>query len=597
MSAFSEADPRDRARALKWGIAGAVGIVVVIMWGLVAASIVSSRDADIRDAESEASNFAAAFQDEVEHTLDAVAGTMEIVARQVREKNGHFDMYRWARDIPLIAAGTIQAAIIGPDGRLASTTLERHPIPVDLSDREHFRVHLDGAYKGLFISKPVTGRVSKQVTIQISQRLEDKNGKFMGVLVFSIPPGELTTLHKLVDFGPHGIVALAGLDNIVRARFSQKHPDGLDGVGESVAGDPRPSAIAEGGMGSYIRASVIDHVMRVFSYRRLAKYPLVVTVGLDYHDQLAASRAHARTLIWLAGAVTILLGGLAIFLMREIGRRVVHEIRLRDERAKLHAANIELTASMERAEAANQAKSMFLANMSHELRTPLNAIIGFSQIIKDQSLGPAGAKRYTEYAQDIWTSGEHLLELINNVLDISKIEAGKFELSEESLDPAEVIQASVMAVQSQIARKNIALEIHLPDKPVYVRADALRLRQILINLLSNSAKFTPEGGTITVSTDAADGGPFAFVVADTGIGMSAEEITVALETFGQVENTLVKKYEGLGLGLPLAKRFIERHGGRLAINSVKGTGTIIRVELPAERVLRVAADNRAIAAA
>ena len=590
MPAFIKIDPHRHARALKWGITGVVGIVVLAMWGLVAASIISGRDTDIRNAELEAGNFAAAFQDEVEHTLNSVAGTMEIIVQQMREKNGHFDIYQWAREIPLIAAGTIQASIIGPNGMLVSSTLEQHPKPIDLSDREHFRVHIDGNFKGLFISKPVTGRISKQVTIQVTRRLEDKNGKFLGVLVFSIPPAELTTLYKMVHLGPHGIINLAGLDNIVRARFSRTHPDGLDGVGKSIAGDSRPSAIPEGDTGFYIRNSVIDHVKRVFSYRRLVKYPLVVTVGLDYETSLAPSRDHARTIIWLAAAATLLLGGLAIFLMREISRRVAHEIKLIDEHTKLQE-------STERAKAASQAKSMFLANMSHELRTPLNAIIGFSQIIRDQSLGPIGDKRNSEYAQDICTSGEHLLELINNVLDISKIEARKIELNEEQLDPAEIVKASVMAVQNQIARKKIELETHLLNKPIYVRADPLRLRQILINLLSNAAKFTPDGGKISVLIEMDDGGSLAYVVADTGIGMTPGEIKVALETFGQVENALVKNHEGIGLGLPLAKRLIEIHGGKLVINSVKGTGTTVRVELPPGRVLRVAAENRAIAAA
>jgi signal transduction histidine kinase len=594
---FVETDPNRRARALKWGIAGVVGIVTLAMWILVGVSIASSRDSDIHNAEAEASNFAAAFQDEVEHTLDSVAGTMEIVSRQLQRKNGHFDIYQWAQEIPLIAAGTIQAGIIGPDGRLVASTLERHPQPIDLSDREHFRVHLDGNFKGLFISKPVTGRVTKRVTIQISRRLEDKNGKFAGVLVFSLPPAYLTSFHHSVDFGKEGTIALTGLDNVVRARFSQEFPDGLDGIGQSVAGGPRPSEIPEGGTGSYVRQSVIDHITRVYSYRRLEKYPLVVTVGLGYDEELVSSRAHARTIVGLATAMTLLLGCLAAFLIREIGRRAIDEIKLADERAKLRAANYELTSSMERAEAANRAKSMFLANMSHELRTPLNAIIGFSQIIKDQSMGPDNAKRYAEYAQDIWTSGEHLLELINNVLDISKIEAGKFELSEETLDPAEIVQASVMAVQHQIALKKTTLEVRLPEKAVYVRADALRLRQILINLLTNAAKFTPEGGKISVGIETGLSGPLSFVVSDTGIGMSPREVKIALETFGQVENTLVKRYEGLGLGLPLAKRFIERHGGRLVIDSVKGTGTVIRAELPRERVLRPAPEHRANAAA
>ena len=308
--------------------------------------------------------------------------------------------------------------------------------------------------------------------------------------------------------------------------------------------------------------------------------PMIVLSGLE--DESVAMAALQK------GAQDYLVKG------QGDGHLISRSILYAMERKRVEAQLIEAKNS---AEAASRAKSEFLANMSHELRTPLNAIIGFSQIIKDQSMGPDNTKRYAEYAQDIWTSGEHLLELINNVLDISKIEAGKFELSEETLDPAEIVRESVMAVQNQIALKKVALEIRPPETPVFVHADALRLRQILINLLSNAAKFTPEGGKITVAIEAGQSGPLSFVVSDTGIGMSPKEVKVALETFGQVENTLVKRYEGLGLGLPLAKRFIERHGGRLVIDSVKGTGTVIRVELPAERVLRQLPAHRVTAAA
>jgi signal transduction histidine kinase len=587
---FAGSDPIRRARFLKLGIALTVGLIVLAMWGLVAVSIISSRDVDIRNAESKAGNFAAAFQDEVGHKLDNVTETMAIVARQIQEKNGHLDLYQLGREMPLLADLTQQATFIGPDGRMVSTTYERNAPPIDLSDREQFRIHLDGKFKGVFFGKPVMGRVYKQVIVPISERVETKDGRFLGVLVFSLFPSQLTTLNQSLDLGKNGVIALIGIDNVIRARFTQQSPDGLSEIGESIAGDPRPSFIPENGTGSYVRTGLIDHMTRIYSYHRLAKYPLVVTVGLDYREELAPSRQHSWTMIELAGVMTLLLGGLAAYLMREIGLRTVHEIRLAEESAKLKA-------STERAEAANQAKSMFLANMSHELRTPLNAIIGFSQILRDQSLGPIGAKRNSEYAHDIWTAGEHLLQLINNVLDISKIEAEKIEIDEERLDSAEILRTSVTAVEGQIARKNITLDTRYPEKPVYVYADALRLRQILINLLSNAAKFTPEGGAITASIEMGYGGRLAFIIADTGIGMTQKEIAVALETFGQVENTLVKQYEGLGLGLPLAKNLIEQHGGWLVIESVKGQGTTIRVELPPGRVLRLVTDNQKISAA
>ncbi len=244
-----------------------------------------------------------------------------------------------------------------------------------------------------------------------------------------------------------------------------------------------------------------------------------------------------------------------------------------------------LEKALVKAEAVNQAKTLFLANMSHELRTPLNAIIGFSQMIRDQILGPAGVPAYAEYAKDIHDSGEHLLELINNVLDASRIEVGKLDIKEETVEIGEFAQSAMQTVRMQAAKKSIALELRLPEEPVGLRADTLRLRQILINLLANAVKFTPEGGRVTLSF-AASPEAAVFAVADTGIGMSPDEIAVATEPFHQIENALVKRHEGVGLGLALAKHMTEMHGGTLEIESEKGVGTTVRVVLPPERILR-----------
>ena len=255
--------------------------------------------------------------------------------------------------------------------------------------------------------------------------------------------------------------------------------------------------------------------------------------------------------------------------------------------AKVNEELLAKSAALEKAKAeaerANRAKSGFLANMSHELRTPLNAIIGFSQIIKDGVMGP-GRAVYAEYARDIFNAGEHLLAIINNVLDISKIEAGKTELHDEMIDPANLIDESIAAVRLQAETKDITLESAVPIGLPLIRGDTLRLRQVLINLLSNAVKFTERGRvTISAAFDVARG--FEFVVADSGIGMSPEEITKSLEPFAQIENAISKKYAGTGLGLPLANGLVALHGGRLEIDSAKGSGTTITVRLPRERVL------------
>jgi signal transduction histidine kinase len=236
------------------------------------------------------------------------------------------------------------------------------------------------------------------------------------------------------------------------------------------------------------------------------------------------------------------------------------------------------------AEAASRAKSDFLANMSHELRTPLNAIIGFSEVIKTSVFGPV-SERYRNYATDIFNSGTHLLGLINEILDLSKLEAGQLTLHEESIDLAQLVEGCMNLVEQLAEQSGIKMSASIDANHPSIRADDRRLRQILINLLSNAVKFTPEGGRIRVSSFAAQGG-LAISVSDTGIGMASEDIPRAMTLFGQVDSKISRRHEGTGLGLPLAKHLIELHGGTLTIDSTVGAGTTVTFVLPAERLVR-----------
>ena len=188
LSTLFPADPRRRCRATTIEIV-AVGIIVILaMWTMVAASITTAREAAMDRARSEGRNLAAAFADEFTHILGGVAGAMEIVAQRMRTTRGAFDIHAWAREISLLSNATIQAGIIAPDGRLVSTTLDPAPEPIDLSDREHFRIHLDGRFQGIFIGKPVTGRVSHQITINVTRRVDAEDGSFLGVIMFALSP-------------------------------------------------------------------------------------------------------------------------------------------------------------------------------------------------------------------------------------------------------------------------------------------------------------------------------------------------------------------------------------------------------------------------
>ena len=583
-------DPRRRARALTKGIVAVGGVVILVMWAVVVGSIITARQAAIERVHSEGRNLAIAFEDEAAHILDGIARGMELVAGRLRSERGRFDLYAWSSGAPLLAWGTVQATFIGSDGKVISSTVEPHAAPIDLGDREHFRVHLEDKSLGLFIGKSVSGRLWRQPIIPITRRVDAEDGTFLGVLVFMIGPGSLASLHQSMDLGPHDVVTLTGLDDVIRARFSRDSPDGIDGTGMSIAGGARPAVTPENAQGSYTRTSVVDGIPRLFSYRLVGTYPLVVTVGLDLDAALAAPRRYAVIMATMVGIATILLFGLAAYLVREVSIRAAHEIELAEERNKLRAANVELTESKQHADAASQAKSLFLANMSHELRTPLNAIIGFSQMIRDQVLGPVVPARYSAYAKHIADAGEHLLALISGVLDIAKIEAGKMTVAEGQVWLRDIVEASLAPLRPELERKRQTLRVSMPDELPQIRADGIKLTQILVNLLSNAIKFTAEGGCVGIGIERRTDGDVVLSVADTGIGMSDQEVCAALEPFVQIENALTKTSAGTGLGLPLARRLAELHGGSLEISSSKGAGTTVRVRLPAERISETTAE-------
>ncbi|MBX6320769.1 MAG: PAS domain-containing protein [Rhodospirillaceae bacterium] len=249
----------------------------------------------------------------------------------------------------------------------------------------------------------------------------------------------------------------------------------------------------------------------------------------------------------------------------------------------LRAHQQALYAAKEQAELASRSKSEFLANMSHELRTPLNAVIGFSEIMEMEVFGPLGAPQYRDYAHDIKASGMHLLSLINTILDLSKIEAGKFELHPEDLSLPEAVESCLRLVKDRACANRLRLVTELATGLPPLHADERALKQILINLLSNAVKFTPPGGTVTVAARLDADDAVLLSVADTGIGIAEKDIPKALEPFGQVDGALNRKQAGTGLGLPLVKQLAELHGGGIEISSKLGVGTTVTVRLPQPR--------------
>ncbi|KIL97334.1 Signal transduction histidine kinase [Paramagnetospirillum magnetotacticum MS-1] len=264
--------------------------------------------------------------------------------------------------------------------------------------------------------------------------------------------------------------------------------------------------------------------------------------------------------------------------------RVEYLIGVTEDIERRKQAEVQLLAAKEQAESASRAKSDFLAGMSHELRTPLNAIIGFAETMYSQVLGPI-PERYREYAGDIAASGRHLLGIITDILDLAKIEAGRMELDENPVEIAPVVEAAIRLLRDRGTAARLDLHSDIPASLPRILADERRIRQVVINLLANAVKFTPHGGSVSVSANLTTDGGLALHVSDTGIGMTDEEMSQAVEPFVQVDARIARRHEGTGLGLPMVAAIMEMHRGTIAIASRPNQGTTVTVTFPRDRVL------------
>jgi signal transduction histidine kinase len=326
--------------------------------------------------------------------------------------------------------------------------------------------------------------------------------------------------------------------------------------------------------------------------------PLYATAVLT----LAAVAAALATLLAIAAlggppvtrtvtGVTILVTAIVATPLTLYSQQLIR--KLRASRQALKDVTARLAVALDHAEQASRAKSAFVANMSHELRTPLNAIIGFAEMIHGQHIGPVGNSRYLSYAGDIHASGQHLLSIINDILDLSKIEAGKMSIDDAAeFDLSHSVESSGRIVGAIAERAGVLLSIDPALPAVRLIGVERMIQQILINLLNNAVKFTPQGGSVALAGALQTDGSFELTVRDNGIGMSKDEVARALMPFGQIKNAMNRNQKGTGLGLPLSKSMLELHDGRLLIKSAPQQGTLVSLIFPPHRVV-VARDEEA----
>ena len=461
---------------------------------------------------------------------------------------------------------TFQVAVIDKDGFLAFSNLAKPNDRTDLSSREHFRVHRDSPRADrLFISRPVKGKVSGKWSIQFTRPIL-KNGLFAGVIVISVSPDLFAKFAEKLQLPEGSIMTLVRDTGEIMARYP---------VLESSAGQvlsDRPYLEADGPIaGNDRRIAAVDSVERIYGFYKQPKYGLAFVVGESIEYTLAPYKGYRQLVIGISALLSIISAMFIFSLIRSL--------------TALERMRRELELSKEDAESANLAKSRFLATMSHEIRTPMNGILGMAQLL----LGPTLLEtERQDYTQTILTSGQSLLSLLNDILDLSKIEAGKLRIESAIVEPAQLLSEAQALFSGSARNQNLGLDYAWHGSPHQrYRADAYHLRQMLSNLVGNAIKFTTVGkvhisGKV-VSADASTA-MIEFSVSDTGIGVPAEQFGLLFKPFSQANSSSTREFGGTGLGLSLVSSLASLMGGDVGVESEPGKGSRFWFRFAAELI-------------
>ncbi len=540
-------------------------IIMLLFCGVIAYQAKQSFDNAISESENYAQKLSHILSDHIELTFVAA----DLTLRRVVERNYFNDLFggnipedlmqnirKWVDETPQIAAmlvideegnGLLGAHKAGYENWVNYKNLDFE----NVGFFQQMRVLNDRYF---WISKLKPRDKSAKELVIVSRRISKINGEFGGLVVAAIDPEYFTQFFESIqNYKLSQMQILLGDGTVLVEGPLNDNPQ-----------FPKISQNAERLAKSTSNLIEIDGQKHVYARNRLRNLPLTVTVMLNESDFLASwwsSRSKDFSFLAIFLVFGSILSYFAIAMARQINRV-----------EKSEAAAV----------LASQAKSEFLANMSHELRTPLNAIIGFSEMLNSGYFGPLNPKQ-KERIHDINLCGSHLLQLISDILEFSKGEAGKLDLNEEKIDLGETVNETLRMMNEKIRSKSINVGVEIEKDLPRVWGDKRKIRQILLNLLSNAVKFTPESGNVKVALRLDSQRNMTLIVADTGVGIPIDKIATALSVFGQVHRE--KSHEGTGLGLPLCKMFAELHGGRLAIGSKEGEGTTIRITLPRQRVI------------
>jgi signal transduction histidine kinase len=627
--------------------------LLLFLWIGAGLYIRLDREKTIEASVQETRNLARLFEEHVSRSIKEIDQTIQFVRRSYELDPVGFDLPGWTATEGLLHDLTVQIALIAPDGHLIATNVSRTPPAMNLSDREHFRVHFGTTEDKLFISKPVLGRATNKWTIQLTRRMSKPDGSFGGVIVASLDPSYLARFFEQIDLGPHGAITLLGTDGVIRARGGVLASD----LGRSIEGTELFKQVLHEGTGTRIGEGNATKGTRIVSFRTMKQFPLAVMVAEAEDDVLADFGSRQTIVVVTAGALSIVLlivmavslrheirilqarsaqrksearerrktleleatlhhmsqgiimidakrhlrviNPLAIRLLAteelpRIGERLPDDIEAtlaRTDARTVDGSRVEtdlgngiivqiarqdmpdggylygltdisehkraesiLADARDRAEAGVRARTSFLATMSHEIRTPLNGVIGMTHLLESCS-----EEERAVYFQTMRKSAEHLQQIIEDILDVSKLEADRMVFDFLPFTLADIVKTSVGMVEAIAHEKALDLSVAIdPALPERLMGDPGRIRQVMLNLVGNAVKFTNAGNvTVTVDSVAAEPNPFLRIrVSDTGIGIAPEDRDRLFHDFAQLDGSITRRFGGTGLGLAISRKLV-----------------------------------------
>ena len=564
------------------GWIGAMIIVVILAAATIA--VVAIRDQEIEDWRLQMSNMSLILAEHTSQTIFSAYVVLDSVAEHVRlakvTDQASFrarlatpEMFRMLREKIRGLPQVDVASIIAANGDNINFS-RAYPIPpINLAERDYFKAHLDKPGLGDFISQPVRNKGNGKWTFYISRRLNDEQGQFLGLVLVGISVEVFTSFYERVarNLGEGASISLFRDDLTLLTRWP--HKDEVIGTVNRTGSAYDVIEVLKQDEGVVLRDtprfSSGERELRVAAVRKVEHYPLVMAIVATDDLFLAGWRRSAWLIagVSIVGAITLLIG--LFILVRNLRQR---EANMADmESLKLAA------------EAANLAKSSFLATMSHEIRTPMNGILGMAQLLLMPEVSESEQR---EYARTIQNSGQTLLTLLNDILDLSKVEAGKLELKPSAFDPRAIIEevASLFAASAAAKRLSLITQWHGPAGQRY-RADPIRLRQILTNLISNAIKFTQQGSIRVEAREIEREGAWAWLelaVIDSGMGIAPEKRPLLFKPFSQLDSSATRQFGGTGLGLSIVRSLAELMGGEAGVESQPGQGARFWVRIKAE---------------